>query len=68
MRTSREPGRIGGWRGVPAALLIVSATSLGVRADEALDVSPVAPDAVTLTLAEAVAEALSRAPALEAAA
>src|SRR4030042_1840384 len=64
MRTSREPRGIGRWRGVPAALLIVGTTSVGVRADE----TPTPPPAATLTLAEAVAEALTRAPALEIAA
>ena len=67
MKTSVEPGRIGRWRGVPAALLIVGATSVGVRADELLATPPPAPESL-LTLAEAVAEALSRAPALEVAA
>ncbi len=67
MKTSNEPGRIGGWRDVAAALLIASATSVGVRADEALGTPPAAPEAetLTLTLAQAVAEALAHAPALE---
>jgi outer membrane protein len=67
MRTSRELGRFVGWRGGAAALLIASATSVGVRADEPLATPPAAPESV-LTLEEAVAEALSRAPALEVAA
>ena len=67
MKTSREPRGTGGWRGAAAALLILSATGVGVRADEPLATPPPAPESV-LTLAEAVAEALSRAPALEVAA
>ncbi len=68
MKTSRELGRSGGWREVAAALLIVSATTVGARADEPPATPAAAPAPPTLTLAEAVAEALSHAPALEVAA
>ena len=68
MKTSREPRRNAGSRHVAAALLIVGVTASGTRADEPPPPQPVTPTTVTLTLAEAVAEALSRAPALEVAA
>ncbi len=64
MKTPSEPGRFGGWRSVPAALLILSATGLGVRADEPPTTPPAAAEVPKLTLAEAVAEALSHTPAL----
>jgi outer membrane protein len=61
MTTSPKHARSGGWCGVAAAVLILTATSVRARADE----PPASP---TLTLAQAVAEALAHAPALEAAA
>ena len=66
METPRESRRIAGWRDVAVALLIVGATTAGAWADEPPASPPAAPDLPTLTLAEAVAEALARAPALEA--
>ena len=66
METPRESRRIAGWRDVAVALLIVGATTAGAWADEPPATPPAAPDPPTLTLAEAVAEALARAPALEA--
>jgi len=69
MRTSPQLARLGGWRDV-AALLFLTATSIGARGEEGRAAGPVAPDpsTLTLTLAQAVAEALAHAPALEAAA
>jgi len=68
MKTSRGPRKTAGWREVAAALLIAGVTGAGARADEPPTTPPVATDAPTLTLAEAVAEALARGPALELAA
>jgi outer membrane protein TolC len=64
MKTSNELRRAASWRDVAAALAIVGATSLGAWADG----PPPTPSAETLTLADAVAEALAHAPALEVAA
>jgi outer membrane protein len=70
MRTSPQGARSGGWRHVAAALLIVAATGVEARGEEERGAEPVAPDpsTLTLTLAQAVAEALAQAPALEVAA
>jgi outer membrane protein TolC len=66
MKTSRGPRKLAGWREVAAALLIAGVAGAGARADEPPTTAPAA-EVPTLTLAGAVAEALSRAPALEAA-
>jgi len=67
MRTSPQLARKGGWREVAAALMILAAVGVSARGEEDQASGPLSPDPSTLTLAEAVAEALAHAPALEAA-